>query len=95
MDEAGVEQAVAAFCKNDPFYPRPKPDDPEIQELWEKFKERFPEVSEAILGHGSPEARLPAMWVELVEEMTTSEPDRDLRDFEYQDKIFCVGNKLV
>ncbi len=67
MDEAGVEQAAAAFCRNDPYHPRPKPDDPEIQELWEKFKERFLEASGAILGTESPEARLPALWVELVE----------------------------
>lgn len=67
MDEAGVEKAAAAFCRNDPYYPRPKPDDAEIQELWEKFKKRFLEASEAILGTESPEARLPALWVELVE----------------------------
>ncbi len=67
MDEAGVEQAAAAFCRNDPYHPRPKPGDPEIQELWEKFKERFLEASGAILGTESPEARLPALWVELVE----------------------------
>ncbi len=67
MDEAGVEQAAAAFCRNDPYYPRPKPDDPEIQELWENFKERFLKASEAVLGTESPEARLPALWVELVE----------------------------
>lgn len=67
MDEAGVEQAAAAFCRNDPYYPRPKRDDPEIQELWELFKERFLEASGAILSHANPEARLPALWVELVE----------------------------
>lgn len=67
LDEAGVEQAAAAFCRNDPYYPRPKPDDPEIQEPWEKFKKWFLEEREAILGTESPEARLPALWVGMVE----------------------------
>lgn len=68
LDEKGVEQAVAAFYRNDPYYPRPGRDNSMDQALWEEFKHRFLQVSEAILGQGSPEARLPALWVDLVEQ---------------------------
>ena len=68
LDEKGVEQAVAAFYKNDPFYPRPRRDDVKQQELWTLFKDRFLEASEAILGKGHSGAQLPALWVELVEQ---------------------------
>lgn len=68
QDETGVHQAVAAFYKNDPFYPRPgKPDDRD-QQLWKEFKDQFLSSSEAILGHENPEARLPGLWIALVEE---------------------------
>lgn len=67
LDEEGVEQAVKAFYKNDPFYPRPGRDGVEDQRLWDEFKYRFLEASLAILGQGSPEARLPALWIDLVE----------------------------
>ena len=68
QDETGVKQAVAAFYRNDPFYPRPKRDNNDMdQALWFVFKERFLGASDAILGRGSMEARLPALWVELVE----------------------------
>ncbi len=67
LDEKGVEQAVEAFYRNDPFYPRPRHGSSKDQALWTFFKDRFLEASEAILEHGSPEARLPALWVESVE----------------------------
>lgn len=67
LDEKGVDQAVTAFYKNDPFYPRPKRGDLGDQRLWTVFKDRFLETSESILTIGSPEAHLPALWVELVE----------------------------
>ncbi|KAL9104813.1 MAG: hypothetical protein Q9163_000261 [Psora crenata] len=67
LDEIGVEQAMRAFYKNDPFYPRPGRDNIKDQILWNEFKDRFLEASGAILGQGSPEARLPALWIELVE----------------------------
>ena len=69
MDEKGVEQAVAAFYRNDPYYPRPGRDNSMDQALWKEFKLRFLEASEAILGQGSPEACLPALWVDLVERL--------------------------
>ena len=67
LNEKGVQQAVEAFYRNDPFYPRPRHDNIQDQALWTIFKDRFLEASEAILEHGSPEARLPALWVESVE----------------------------
>lgn len=66
LDEKGVEQAVEAFYRNDPFYPRPRQGNSKDQALWTFFKDRFLEASEAILEHGSPEACLPALWIELV-----------------------------
>jgi len=53
MDRAGVEQAAAAFWKNDPYFPRPTKDSPEDQELWAIFKEKFLRTSGIILGSDS------------------------------------------
>lgn len=69
MDKIGVEQAVAAFYRNDPYYPRPGRDNVKDQTLWTGFKDRFLEASEAIMGgQGSPQAGLPALWVDLAEQ---------------------------
>lgn len=68
LNEKGVEQAVAAFYRNDPYYPRPGRNNSMDQALWEEFKHRFLQVSEAILAQESPEARLPALWIDLVEQ---------------------------
>ncbi|KAI4203574.1 MAG: hypothetical protein LQ350_001764 [Teloschistes chrysophthalmus] len=68
LDEEGVEQARAAFYKNDPFYPRPGRDNVTDQRLWNEFKNRFIEASQAILDLESPQAHLPALWIELVEQ---------------------------
>ena len=70
MDKRGVEQAVTAFYRNDPYYPRPGRTDNMDQALWNEFKHQFLETSEAILGRGSPEACLPALWVALVEQLS-------------------------
>ncbi|KAL8669292.1 MAG: hypothetical protein Q9168_006109 [Polycauliona sp. 1 TL-2023] len=67
QDEAGVKQAVAAFYKNDPFYPRPGKNGEVGRQLWEEFKEQFLLSSEAILGNDRSEARLPGLWVAMVE----------------------------
>lgn len=68
FDEIGVEQAVNAFYNNDPFYPRPGRDDIRDQALWNEFRARFLQVSEDIVGRESPEAHLPTLWVNKVEE---------------------------
>ncbi|KAI4130474.1 MAG: hypothetical protein LQ341_006451 [Variospora aurantia] len=68
LDEAGVEQAVKAFYKNDPYFPRPGRDNVNDQALWREFKGCFMEKSNVILGHEGPEARLPALWLDMVEQ---------------------------
>ncbi|KAL3418821.1 hypothetical protein PVAG01_09042 [Phlyctema vagabunda] len=68
LDEMGVEQAVAAFYRNDPFYPRPGQEDNKDEALWRGFKDRFLERSAEILGQESPGTYLPALWVDLVEQ---------------------------
>jgi hypothetical protein len=45
MDQNGVNQAVAAFFRNDPFYPRPGAQ----QHLWEAFREQYLQVSSKII----------------------------------------------
>ena len=67
FDETGVTQAVEAFFRNDPFFPRPGRDDVRDQELWQEFKMRFLEASRAIIKPGSLEARLPSLWADMVE----------------------------
>lgn len=67
MGRTGVEQAARAFYRNDPFYPRPGCGNTNDEVLWGIFKDHFIEASEAVVGQGSPEAHLPALWVHLVE----------------------------
>jgi hypothetical protein len=50
MDETGVEQACAAFFKDDPFYPRPGTGEAADRALWEVFKQNFLTSSWKILG---------------------------------------------
>ena len=68
MDEEGVEQAVTAFYRNDPFYPRPGKEDPRDQAIWQVFKDSFLEASLDILGRESVEASLVVKWIEQVED---------------------------
>lgn len=70
LDAKGVEQAVAAFYRNDPYFPRPGRDNSADQVLWKEFKDRFLEESSAILEQRGLEARLPALWVSSVEQRT-------------------------
>ena len=74
LDAKGVEQAVAAFYRNDPYFPRPGRDNGADQMLWKEFRERFLEASSAILGPGGAEARLPALWVDSVEQRNRPDP---------------------
>lgn len=67
FDESGVEQAAAAYYRNDPYYPRPGRENILDQKLWKEFKDRFLEVSEGIIDQKSLDARLPPLWVESVE----------------------------
>lgn len=67
MDSEGVVQAVTAFWRNDPYYPRPEKD----PILWSVFRERYIQVSEAC--GGEPEAVerrriLSRYFIDLVEQ---------------------------
>ncbi|RHZ69057.1 hypothetical protein CDV55_106806 [Aspergillus turcosus] len=68
MDKAGVEQAVAAFWKNDPFYPRPE----EGSFLWLAFREMYLGTSQRVVGdgHGPGDRRLELakLFVDSLEE---------------------------
>ena len=68
FDERGVEQAVVAFYRNDPFYPRPGRRDVKDQALWDEFRAHFLQVSKDMLSYESVKTHLPALWVKLVEE---------------------------
>lgn len=69
VDEAGVEQACAAFFKNDPFYPKPGTGEPADEELWIVFKQRFLESSRRILGEtGQNKWFLADKLIERIEE---------------------------
>lgn len=63
QDRSGVEQAVSAFYRNDPYFPRPGRANEEDKALWNTFKERFLATSQKILG----DSDLPRLWVDLVE----------------------------
>ncbi|KAL9111488.1 MAG: hypothetical protein Q9227_004166 [Pyrenula ochraceoflavens] len=72
MNEQGVEQAVRSFFRNDPFYPRPCRSNPYDQLLWNVFKTRFLRASDTFLGSKSGEAKLPALWIDMVERRGSS-----------------------
>lgn len=68
QDREGVEQAVQAFYRNDPYLPRPHSfghTESDVQ-LWEVFKARFLKASKDILG--DQVTGLPEEWVRQVEE---------------------------
>ena len=68
MDESGIEQASAAFLKNDPYYPRPGREHPVDQDLWEHFRDRFLDTSKAILGEDNVLLDLPGTLMDKIEE---------------------------
>jgi hypothetical protein len=45
MTEEGMEQAAQAFCRNDPYFPRPGREESADRMLWEAFEARFLETS--------------------------------------------------
>jgi hypothetical protein len=64
---AGVVQAVAAFWRNDPYYPRPEKD----PALWSVFRERYIQVSEACRSEPQAAERrrtLSRHFIDLVEQ---------------------------
>ncbi|KAL3476046.1 zinc finger protein-domain-containing protein [Aspergillus californicus] len=69
LDEDGVQQAVKAFLKNDPFFPRPNNRINSDSALWGAFRDQYLETSIKCI---SPANRgmlaLPALFIHLVEE---------------------------
>ncbi|KAF2837766.1 hypothetical protein M501DRAFT_994997 [Patellaria atrata CBS 101060] len=66
MDEAGVNQAVEAFFRNDPYYPRPYTSSTdELDPLWVVFKKQFLRTSEILLR--ACHTNLPGLWVDKIE----------------------------
>jgi hypothetical protein len=59
MDEAGVDQAVEAFCINDPYFPRPHVD----LELWKAFSGRYLLSSNRML-QGKDYGYLPIQFIQ-------------------------------
>jgi len=63
IDENGIEQAVTAFFRNDPFYPRPGPggrgggeegsSQPLSLSLWTAFQDRYLQTSDATIRSSS------------------------------------------
>ncbi|KAF1978332.1 hypothetical protein BU23DRAFT_577243 [Bimuria novae-zelandiae CBS 107.79] len=74
-DEGGVEQAVQAFYRNDPYYPRPFAYGltDEDEQLWEAFKARYLQVSGGLLGGG--DVQLAEMFIGEVERGIEEEED--------------------
>lgn len=67
MDDTGVSQAVTAFFRNDPFFPRPGHAADTLDEaLWTQFRDRFLNTSAEILGSG-PLKDLPGKFVASAE----------------------------
>lgn len=69
MDESGVEQAVKAFLRNDPFYPRPDC----CKVLWEAFRDEYLQTSVRIIydcrndDNHRRKGSLPSSFVEAIE----------------------------
>lgn len=65
MDEEGVDKAVKAFYKNDPYFPRPLAEASRDQQLWKTFRDQYLRASDKVLGNG-PERDLPSRFIEKV-----------------------------
>ncbi|KAK2754774.1 hypothetical protein FQN54_006667 [Arachnomyces sp. PD_36] len=76
MNSEGVDQAVAAFFRNDPFYPRPGSHDGS----WEVFRDQYLQTSFDIIRQANNEdTRLPfpRMFIENIEGRLASRLDND------------------
>ncbi|KAI9712285.1 MAG: hypothetical protein M1820_001498 [Bogoriella megaspora] len=68
LDDAGISQAVSAFFKNDPFFPRPNGTaDPRDQKLWTHFRSQFLNTSARLLGESSVKD-LPQLFMDRLED---------------------------
>lgn len=66
MDLDGVDQAVNAFFRNDPFYPRPD------QPLWKYFRDRYLQTSSMILMDNYETIRLSVIFIEKIQQINRS-----------------------
>lgn len=65
MDEKGIDRAVAAYYRNDPFYPRPGKQDTADVETWDAFRGQYIRTSQALLLEETEDVReLPAKFIE-------------------------------
>ncbi|KAI1264188.1 zinc finger protein-domain-containing protein [Xylariaceae sp. FL1019] len=65
MDETGVEQAAAAFWRNDPYYPRPGQEIGRDVEQWALFKRSY--LTESVRFIGPKDVNLPRLLLERIE----------------------------
>lgn len=69
MNKEGVEQAVTAFIRNDPFYPRPGLECSQNRNLWDLFAHRYLETSLGILEASDKRSGLPKLFIDSVEKV--------------------------
>jgi hypothetical protein len=67
MDDTGVDQAVAAFFRNDPYYPRPGSENTHDQEMWKIFRARCLETSIEMVRDDDGLAHLPSQLMDKIE----------------------------
>jgi hypothetical protein len=68
LDEVGIDRAVTAFLRNDPFYPRPN----SSPELWAAFRDEYLQVSSKILRHrGLHKMDLAEKFIREIEQQTS------------------------
>ncbi|MCJ1368422.1 hypothetical protein MMC16_007565 [Acarospora aff. strigata] len=63
MDFVGVDRAVNAFWDNDPYYPRPVPDDHRDAGLWKTFEESYLRQSEESANEAAKKQNLPQLFI--------------------------------
>ena len=61
MDQKGVDEAVDAFCVNDPYYPHPSVD----EQLWMLFRDEYLSAS-AVMVDGTHHSSLPRLFIQGV-----------------------------
>ncbi|KAK4891486.1 hypothetical protein LTR27_009981 [Elasticomyces elasticus] len=57
-----IEQAVEAFLINDPYYPKPLPDDPADEALWTAFRDAYFETSNIMFQLEEDQTKLEPNW---------------------------------
>ncbi|KAM4062221.1 zinc finger domain-containing protein [Hirsutella rhossiliensis] len=66
LDQDGVDQAVVAFFRNDPFYPLPgRPSNSGDESVWQVFRDHYLATSERLLANKKQDIQqLPARFIE-------------------------------